>query len=388
MRAVQGAEKAGLGPNMNLKSLLLSSDEKIVRVLRRTLGDLEIDVEHCTNSERALRFLTRDRFEAIIVDCSDDGAAEVLRGARAAACNKRAVAVAILDASVGLQSAFANGAHFTLYKPVSAERARSSFRAARALMKKERRRNSRVPLQIPLEMASAESDIRLRVTTVDIGEGGLAVSLPKKSRRLGRWNLLFTLPGTNQRLEIPAEFAWEGSGTQVGLRFVNASPDAVSQLRDWLQRNSPDAEMDDPPVRCQLTDLSLYGCYVEVASPFPVSARVTLTMKVPGAEVKVEGVVRVMHADKGMGVEFAHNSPAQSGLIEKFLTCLGQNPDAQPELLVEPEALETDAAPDSTGTAAPEDPLIHLFRNHAELGVELFQAELRKQRGMAAAAGA
>jgi hypothetical protein len=32
---------------MNLKSLLLCSDEKIVRVLRRTLGDLDISVEHC-----------------------------------------------------------------------------------------------------------------------------------------------------------------------------------------------------------------------------------------------------------------------------------------------------------------------------------------------------
>jgi CheY-like chemotaxis protein len=373
---------------MNLKSLLLSSDEKIVRVLRRTLGDLEIEVEHCTNSEGALRLLTRDRFEAIIVDCADDGAAQVLRGARTAACNKRAVAVAILDAAIGLQSAFANGAHFTLYKPVSAERARSSFRAARALMKKERRRNARVPVQVPLEMMRAESDTRLRVTTVDIGEGGLAVTLPKKGRRLGRWNLLFTLPGSNRRLELPAEFAWEGSGTQVGLRFVDASPEAVQQLREWLQRNSPDAEMDDPPVRCQLTDLSLYGCYVEVASPFPVSTRVTLSMKAPGAELKLEGVVRVMHADKGMGVEFVRNSADQTKLIEKFLKCLSQNPDAQPELLVEPEALDSDTVPDVAGAATPEDPLINLFRNHAELGVESFQAELRKQRGMAAAAGA
>ena len=46
---------------MNLKSLLLCSDEKIGRVLRRTLGDLEIDVEHCTTAEAALRYLTRDR---------------------------------------------------------------------------------------------------------------------------------------------------------------------------------------------------------------------------------------------------------------------------------------------------------------------------------------
>lgn len=373
---------------MNLKSLLLSSDEKIVRVLRRTLGDFEIDVEHCTNSDGALRFLTRDRFEAIIVDCAEDGAAEVLRGARTAACNKRAVAVAILDPSAGLRSAFANGAHFTLYKPVSAERARSSFRAARALMKKERRRNARVPVQVPLEMVSAKSDTRLRVTTIDIGEGGLAVSLPKKSRRLGRWNMLFTLPGTNGPLEVPAEFAWEGSGTQVGLRFVDASSEAASQLREWLRKNSPDAEVDDPPVRCQLTDLSLYGCYVEVSSPFPVATRVTLTMKAPGTEVKLEGVVRVMHADKGMGVEFAHNSAGQNELIEKFLTCLAQNPDVQPELLVEPEALESDAAPDAAAAPVPEDPLINLFRNHSDLGVESFQAELRKQRGMAAVAGA
>lgn len=373
---------------MNLKSLLLSSDEKIVRVLRRTLGDLEIDVEHCANSEGALRLLTRDRFEAIIVDCAEEGAAQVLRGARTAACNKRAVAVAILDAAVGLQSAFANGAHFTLYKPVSAERARSSFRAARALMKKERRRNARVAMQVPLEMVSAESDARLRATTVDIGEGGLAVALPKKSRRLGRWNILFMLPGSNRRLEVLAEFAWEGSGTQVGLRFVDPSPEAVLQLREWLQRNSPDTEMDDPPVRCQLTDLSLHGCYVEVASPFPVSTRVTLAMKVPGAELKLEGVVRVMHADKGMGVEFTHNSPEQRELIEKFLVRLAQNPDVQPELLVEPEALETDAAPATATAAVLEDPLINLFRNHAELAVESFQAELRKQRGIAAAAGA
>lgn len=121
---------------MNLKSLLLCSDDKIVRVLRRTLGDLDIGVEHCASSEIALRHLTRDRFEAIIVDCAGPGAASVLRGARSAPCNKRAVAVAILDPETGLRSAFDLGAHFTLYKPVSAERAKSSFRAARALMKR------------------------------------------------------------------------------------------------------------------------------------------------------------------------------------------------------------------------------------------------------------
>src|ERR1700719_3993745 len=107
---------------MNLKSLLLCSDEKIVRILRRTLGDLDISVEHCPSSEIALRHLTRWRFEAIIVDCAGPGAAEVLSVVRTSPCNQRAVAVAILDPAIGLRSAFELGANFILYKPVTAER--------------------------------------------------------------------------------------------------------------------------------------------------------------------------------------------------------------------------------------------------------------------------
>ena len=53
---------------MNLKTLLLSSDEKTVRILRRVLGDLEIDVQHTATADDAIRLITRQRFEGIIVD--------------------------------------------------------------------------------------------------------------------------------------------------------------------------------------------------------------------------------------------------------------------------------------------------------------------------------
>jgi len=99
---------------MTLKSLVLCSDEKIVRVLRRVLGDLEIEIELCANSDSALRRLTRQRYEAIIVDCAAEGAPEVLRSARSAPCNKQAVAVAIVDPMIGLKAIFGLGAHFVL----------------------------------------------------------------------------------------------------------------------------------------------------------------------------------------------------------------------------------------------------------------------------------
>jgi hypothetical protein len=375
---------------MNLKSLLLCSDEKIVRVLRRTLGDLDISVELCASSEVALRKLTRERFEAIIVDCAGPGAAAVLRSARTAPCNKRAIAVAILDPEIGLRSGFEIGAHFILYKPVSVERSKSSFRAARALMKKERRRNSRVSVHIPIEMTSRESDAHFKVNTTDLGEGGLAVSLPRRSKTGGLWKLVFTLPGTTKALEVNAEFAWEGTGKQVGLRFQDPSPEVAGQLREWLGRNSPDVEKDDPPVRCQLTDLSLGGCYLEISSPFPVSTRVTLSMRAGGAELRTEGVVRIMHADKGMGVEFTQTTAEHRALLEKFLKLLTENRGVLPELLVEPEGLETESPDPSSLPAAgdPEDTLLGLFRSPAALSADAFLAELRKQRGLAASTGA
>lgn len=366
---------------MALKALLLCSDEKIVRVLRRTLGDLEIATELCADPETALRKLTRQRFEAIIADCSDTGAFEVLKSARNAPCNKQAIAVAIVEPVVGLKAVFQIGAHFVLYKPVSIEKAKSSFRAARALMKSERRRNARVAVQVPVVMRNLAGAHNMKVTTVDISEGGMAVSLPQRRRPSGQWQIVFTLPGTKTSLELPAEFAWEGVSTQAGLRFQQVPPESARLLRDWLRQNSPDTEQDDPPVRCQLTDLSLGGCYLEISSPFPVSSRVTLSMRAAGVEVRAQGVVRVMHPDKGMGVEFTQNTPEHRAALEKFLQVLTENRGLLPEMLVEPEGLESDTTAAKASGPDGEDPLLDLFRQDP-VSAEIFHEALRKQRGV------
>jgi len=364
---------------MSLKALLLCSDEKIVRVLRRTLGDLDIEVELCADADSALRKLTRQRFEAIIADCADDGASDVLRGARSAPCNKQAVAVAIVEPIVGLKAVFDIGAHFVLYRPVSSECAKSSFRAARALMKSERRRNARVAVQIPVVMRSPEVGSNMKVTTIDLSEGGMAVSIPQRRRPTGRWQIAFTLPGTETSLELPAEFAWEGTRAQAGLRFQQMSPEATRQLREWLKQNSPDAEQDDPPIRCQLTDLSLGGCYLEISSPFPVLSRVTLSMRAGGVEVRAQGLVRVMHPEKGMGVEFTQATPEHRAAVETFLGVLSENRTLLPELLVEPEGLESDPAAAKSQSTDKDDPLLQLFYGES-LTQEAFHEALRCQR--------
>src|SRR5437016_5726649 len=177
---------------MNLQSLVVADDEKTVRVLRRVLSDLDIDMEHCSNPETAVQQLTRNRFEAVIVDCSDtELAGRVLKSARLAPCNRRAVALAIVDANMPLRTAFEMGAHFVLYKPVSAERAKSSFRAARALMKRERRRNTRIGIELTVALNNHQTGFSQRVVTTDLSEGGMAVQLPKKQKAAGPWQVSF-----------------------------------------------------------------------------------------------------------------------------------------------------------------------------------------------------
>jgi CheY-like chemotaxis protein len=367
---------------MSLKSLVLCSDEKIVRLLRRVLSDLDIGMEHCTEPDGAIRQLTRFRFEAVIVDCNDlKVATAVLKSARTAPCNKRAIAVAIMDGHTGLRTAFDMGAHFVLYKPVSAERAKASFRAARALMKRERRRNSRVPVQIPVSLQNRTTGANFKVVTTDLSEGGLAVQFSRGRKDPGPWHLSFSLPGREAVIQVAGEAAWHNPGGQIGIRFTNLSLELAHRLRTWLNEHSPESEKDDPPVSCKLTDLSLGGCYLEIASPFPVRTRIVLSMRANELELRVQGVVRVMHPEVGMGIEFTQSTEEQREHVETFIQTLMQGDGALPELLVQPEGLETEASRSKAHyNDSVEDPLLDLFDRKASLPAELFLGELRKQR--------
>jgi CheY-like chemotaxis protein len=369
---------------MTLKCLLLCSDDKIVRVLRRVLSDLEISVEHCTDADSAIRKLTRQRFESVIVDCTDEKVASlVLRSARSAPCNKRAVAVAVVDGQKALRSAFDLGAHFVLYKPVSSERAKASFRAARALMKCERRRNTRIAIQIPVTLVNADESGQQNTVSTDLSEGGMALQQFRRTKKVTRVRVQFTLPGTDSKIDCAGELAWENAGKQSGVRFVDLSTKSRELLNGWLKQHSPDMETDDPPVACKLTDLSLGGCYLEMASPFPVRTRLVLSMKVAELQVEAEGMVRVMHPEVGMGVELTQHTTQQRGQVEKFIQALMNSNGVLPELAVKPEGIDNreEALSKSRESDEVEDPLLDLFRIKSELTTDEFQIELRKQRG-------
>jgi CheY-like chemotaxis protein len=372
-----------------LQSLLLCTDDAIVRVLRRVLSELEIGVEHCLDADTAIQRLTRQRFEAVIVDCtSQEIASRILKGTRSAPANKRAITVAIIagptaDGQSALKGAFELGAHFVLFKPISVERTKSSFRAVRALMKRERRRHARIPIQIPVELGLESGSGVVRTVTSDLGENGMAIK-GKHPKLPPSFRVKFTLPGSDTELECGGEVAWEGNRVH-GIRFRDLSLEANEQLKSWIGRQLMGGEADEPPVSTKLTDLSLSACYLQTESPFPLRTRLHLMMKAGALAIQVEGIVRVMHPGMGMGVEFTQHTLAQKARVEDLIQTLVNTTGAVPELQVRPDAIDNSAAAFSSSPIDDHrDPLLSLFRTKTELPAETFQVELRKQRGVPA----
>jgi len=369
---------------MNLKSLLLSSDEKTVRILRRVLSDLEIGVEHCSVADDAIRRITRQRFEAIIVDAANpEEASSVLRGAKAAPVNKRALTIVLVESSVGLRGGFEMGAHFVLHKPFAVERAKASFRAVRALMQRERRVKLRVPVHIPVECHGAG---QYNAKTLDLCEGGMALQFSGRVAKESSLRFSLELPGMNKKLEIQGELAWEGNGRQAGVRFKDTTDEQRSILRQWLNGQLPEPEQDDPPVNCRLSDMSLGGCYLTTGSPFPRGTRVILAIKTADLELRAGGVVLVAHPEFGMGVEFLQTTGEQRDQVLRMITTLRENGDKSPELQVEPDGLETPLDDGlasfraSAEVSGSEDALVDLFRNKFQVPVETFLEQMREQR--------
>src|SRR6478609_7119885 len=126
---------------MTLTSLLVCADPRAAQVLNRILSDLGIAVEHCSHPSAAALRLSTQHFDAILLDCDDQAAAiQLIAQARTDPAHKSTLFIAMVDARNRVRVLFSKGVNFIIYKPISEERATSSLKAAKGLLRRERRR--------------------------------------------------------------------------------------------------------------------------------------------------------------------------------------------------------------------------------------------------------
>ena len=369
---------------MTFHALLVSKDEAATEVLTPLLNRCGVDVACCGYPEAMCR-LTEEKFDAVIADFDDPHSASlVLQNATPATAGVAAVTVALLGDKTKVRSVLGGGANFILYKPISDEQAEASLRAATALIKRERRRSFRVPIQLPIQL-QIENGPPTEGILLDLSEDGMDVLSPQALGPGSNISARFDLLDSNTEIQVRGEIAWASPNGQAGVRFVDLPEQLRDTLKTWVLANSPETPPPDPePVsRCILTDLSLGGCYVETESPFPEHSVITLCLKAEDMEVQAEGVVRVMHPGFGMGIEFAARTTEERAQVARFIGFLTSRPGTYPALLITPCTL---TAGDDYDQPAPlpaeelEDSLLELLRDHESLNQEEFLQKLRQQR--------
>jgi hypothetical protein len=77
----------------------------------------------------------------------------------------------------------------------------------------------------------------------------------------------------------------------------------------------------------RITELSLNGCYVSTASPFPTGTQLFLKVFSEGSFFEAHANVVYTHPNKGMGIAFRELKPYFVGVLKKWLLAamLGKN---------------------------------------------------------------
>ncbi len=381
---------------MNLLALLVSNDASACEILSRVLPPSGIAVERFSDSSTALDRLHQQRFDALIIDFDGDfggaqAANEIFQEARKLNSGNAPVTVALVAETVKVRDILTTGAHFVLHKPLSEEKARTGLRATVALLKRERRRAQRVPVQAPVELTS-EDGRKIEGILLDLSETGMEVLTAEPQSKGSLLHFHFQLPDGVLEVGARGQVAWSQPNGETGLRFVELSEIMKEELKGWVRTaaGSSADPADESVSHCKLTDLSLGGCYVESDSPFPERALVDLCVRTADLAVHTEGLVRVTHPGFGMGVEFPSRTPEQRGQVGNLITLLQNCPGSAPELSVSPRALRADLSQfgqpkdqdsmvNGSGDDLP-DPLLELIRRGPKLQQDEFLSELHCQR--------
>jgi DNA-binding response OmpR family regulator len=367
---------------MAFRALLVTKDQPAAEVLVPVLHNLGLMAQCCGYSDAAC-LVSEQRFQAVLVDFDDPHSASLILQNTSSLSENHPITVALLSDKDKLRKVFGAGANFVLYKPLSTERAATTLRAATALIKSERRSSFRVPIQVAVKLRLEHGDgpTEIEGILLDLSDGGMDVLAAQPLCPGASLHAHFTLPNSPSEFEVMGEVAWANPNGESGVRLSATADTVRAALRCWLRDNSQAAAAQLEAVGdCKLTDLSLGGCYIESASPFPERAQVMLTLRGEGVELQAAGLVRVMHPARGMGIEFAAGASEQRNQTEKFIQFLTHRPGIEPTLLVSPHT--PGAAQDVYGAESNdvEDPLLDLLRNHESFSEEQFLETLRGQR--------
>jgi c-di-GMP-binding flagellar brake protein YcgR len=360
---------------MDARLLLVCAEQDAADLLIRILSEMGLAPEHTPSLSHGMERLDEKQFDAVILDYYPGLACqEFLTRWRKSLKNRNAILIAIVDGEFEARPAFGLGANFVLYRPLSAERARISLRAARGLIRRERRRAPRAPVDAPANVAYPGVG-EITANLGDLSEGGTSLLTNERIPKSTKMYFEFVLPSQKRPIRLSGEVAWQDSGGRTGIRFLDVPQTSRRLIQSWLQlqasspkpaANVPSAPLSTEqklpalkkdssllaqsgnrrgerrfpcrlgaevyrlgssvPNRCILSDISEGGCYVEMPSPLSGQSGVEIVVRTSKMKLKIRGQVQAAHPGFGMGVRFMFADSAEREEVLRLLALLAAGP--------------------------------------------------------------
>lgn len=267
------------------------------------------------------------------------------------------------------------------------------------------RRSTRLPLEIPVLVTSLDAGFEFsescKTTLVNAHGCGMITQhavpqgtrvrleiVPAKRHTTAQVSDVVSLGGDPEtwllglELDAPGNF-WGIEYAPTDWKIEESAPSSESHSAD--QEQAPAVGPAPSARRWRLTDISAGSCYLEASAPFPVGTPVLVSIRVANSECLLDGVVRVSHAEFGMGVEFTPRAQDHRVRMEQLISRLLTHREVPRVLIGRKERANgagSELDPAATGSSEPEspDPLLELIRNGNFVPLEQFQDDLKKQR--------
>ena len=212
--------------------MMYSTDSELTEKFTAALRVLGIQNEPVVDFDRAVKRLY-DRFDAVLVDCVDPTAFELVKAVRASHANARSIVFAISD----FQNARCIGslANFQISKPVNWDVTKRTLRAARTLIHRERRLNERIQMRSSALITVDSKEVAVRV--MDLSIRGMLFQWSGRLDLNRRIMVRFNLPDTKIAVNCKGRVAWNDDKGQTGIEFLNVPNEISGQMEQWFLKN-------------------------------------------------------------------------------------------------------------------------------------------------------
>ena len=214
-------------------ALLVSADPVTIGKFSLALEEYSLSPEVCPGLLASICLLHRRKFDAVIVDLQlGEDCGRILDEVHVSPSNRTAVTFAIAGNDPDSTASLRRKASLVFERPLSVHSIRATLKPAYGLILRERRRYFRCPISIPVSILR-RNQTEVRCRTLNLSEGGMAVSTFVPLSAGEDVQVQFALPDRKDQFLAEAEICWLKTG-HLGVRFLSLSPDRKSDLQEWL----------------------------------------------------------------------------------------------------------------------------------------------------------